>query len=39
MAAIAAQLLLATFVAILMGNGLSYFTNLLPKSPGLATTI
>jgi SET family sugar efflux transporter-like MFS transporter len=36
---IAAQLLQATFVAIVMGNGLSYFTDLLPNSPGLATTI
>ncbi|MCQ6562764.1 sugar efflux transporter [Paenibacillus mendelii] len=35
---IAAQLLQATFVAIVMGNGLSYFTSLLPDSPGLATT-
>lgn len=36
---IVAQLLLAIFVAIVMGNGLSYFTELLPNSPGLATTI
>ncbi|MBD1379901.1 sugar efflux transporter [Metabacillus arenae] len=36
---IAAQLLQATFVAIVMGNGLSYFTDLLPDSLGLATTI
>jgi MFS family permease len=36
---IAAQLLQAVFVAIVMGNGLSYFTELLPNSPGLATTI
>lgn len=36
---IAAQLLQATFVAIVMGNGLSYFANLLPHSPGLSTTI
>lgn len=36
---IAAQLLQATFVAIVMGNGLSYFTGLLPDSPGLATTL
>lgn len=35
---IAAQLLQATFVAIVMGNGLSYFTCMLPDSPGLATT-
>ncbi|WP_308162206.1 MFS transporter [Bacillus sp. ISL-18] len=34
-----AQLLQATFVAIVMGNGLSYFTDLLPHSPGLTTTI
>lgn len=36
---IAAQLLQATFVAIVMGNGLSYFAKLLPHSPGLSTTI
>ncbi len=36
---IPAQLLQATFVAIVMGNGLSYFTERLPHSPGLATTI
>ncbi|MFD0670044.1 sugar efflux transporter [Cohnella sp. GCM10027633] len=36
---IAAQLLQATFIAILMGNGLSYFTNLLPGSAGMATTL
>ncbi|MBS4219665.1 sugar efflux transporter [Bacillus sp. FJAT-49711] len=36
---IPAQLLQATFVAIVMGNGLSYFTERLPDSPGLATTI
>jgi len=36
---IAAQLLQATYVAIVMGNGLSYFTDLLPNSPGLSTTI
>jgi MFS family permease len=36
---IAAQLLQATSVAILMGNGLSYFTDLLPNSPGMSTTI
>ncbi len=36
---IAAQLLQATFVAIVMGNGLSYFAELLPNSPGLAATI
>ncbi|MFS0869037.1 sugar efflux transporter [Paenibacillus xylanilyticus] len=36
---IAAQLLQAVFVAIAMGNGLSYFTELLPNSPGLSSTI
>ncbi|MCR2821669.1 MFS transporter [Lederbergia panacisoli] len=36
---IPAQLLQAAFVAIVMGNGLSYFTERLPNSPGLATTI
>jgi MFS transporter, SET family, sugar efflux transporter len=36
---IAAQLLQATFVAIVMGNGLSYFTQMLPNSPGLSATI
>jgi MFS family permease len=36
---IVAQLLQATFVAIVMGNGLSYFTDLMPNSPGLSTTI
>ncbi|MEH7119709.1 sugar efflux transporter [Neobacillus vireti] len=36
---IVAQLLQAAFVAIVMGNGLSYFTDLLPHSPGLSTTI
>ncbi|ANY67168.1 MFS transporter [Paenibacillus sp. BIHB 4019] len=36
---IAAQLLQAAFVAIVMGNGLSYFTELFPHSPGLSTTI
>lgn len=36
---IIAQLLQATFVAIVMGNGLSYFTNMLPDSPGIATTL
>lgn len=36
---IAAQLLQAVFVAIVMGNGLSYFTELLPNSPGMSTTI
>ncbi|WP_337101142.1 sugar efflux transporter [Paenibacillus sp. YIM B09110] len=36
---IAAQLLQAVFVAIVMGNGLSYFTELLPNSPGMSSTI
>ncbi|SDX04242.1 sugar efflux transporter [Paenibacillus sp. CF384] len=36
---IAAQLLQATFVAIVMGNGLSYFSELLPHSPGMSTTL
>ncbi|PLS09570.1 sugar efflux transporter [Neobacillus cucumis] len=36
---IAAQLLQASFVAIVMGNGLTYFTDLLPNSPGLSATI
>ncbi|MFC5449853.1 sugar efflux transporter [Paenibacillus aestuarii] len=36
---IAAQLLQASFIAMVLGNGLSYFMNLLPNSPGLSTTI
>lgn len=36
---IVAQILQAAFVAIVMGNGLSYFTELLPKTPGRSTTI
>jgi SET family sugar efflux transporter-like MFS transporter len=36
---IAAQLLQAIFVAIVMGNGLSYFNDLLPHSPGISATI
>lgn len=36
---IAAQLLQAIFVAIVMGNGLSYFTDLMPNSPGISATI
>lgn len=34
-----AQIFEATFVAIAMGNGLSYFTDLLPDFPGLSTTL
>ncbi len=34
-----AQLLQAAFVAMLMGNGISYFTGLLPESPGVATSL
>lgn len=36
---IVAQLLQATSVAILFGNGLSYFAELLPDSPGLSATM
>lgn len=36
---IGAQLLQAVFVAIIMGNGLSYFTELLPNSPGMSSTV
>ncbi|WP_256217385.1 sugar efflux transporter [Paenibacillus sp. OV219] len=36
---IGAQLLQAVFVAIVMGNGLSYFTELLPNSPGMSSSI
>lgn len=36
---IAAQLLQAAFVAIVMGNGLGYFTELVPNSPGMSSTI
>ncbi|WP_226527501.1 sugar efflux transporter [Metabacillus niabensis] len=36
---IVAQLLQATYVAIIMGNGLSYFSDLLPNSPGMSATI
>lgn len=36
---IGAQLLQATYVAIVIGNGLSYFTDLMPDSPGMSTTI
>ena len=33
------QLLQASYIGIVMGNGLSYFQDLLPTSPGVATTI
>jgi len=36
---ITAQIIQAIFVAIVMGNGLSYFTDLLPESPGLSATL
>ncbi|SFT09732.1 sugar efflux transporter [Paenibacillus sp. BC26] len=36
---LAAQLLQASFVAIVMGNGLSFFSELLPNSPGMSTTM
>lgn len=36
---IAAQLLQAMFVAIIMGNGLSYFNDILPNSPGISATL
>lgn len=36
---IAAQILQASFIAIVMGIGLSYFQDLMPDSPGIATTI
>lgn len=36
---IGAQILQATFVAILMGNGLSYFSDLLPDFPGVSASI
>ncbi len=35
----AAQLLQASYIGIVMGNGLSYFQDILPGSPGVATTI
>lgn len=35
---IVAQVLQATFVAIVMGNGLSYFSDFLPHAPGVAAT-
>lgn len=36
---IAAQIFQAIFVAIVMGNGLSYFSDLIPNSPGLSATV
>ncbi|WP_156320897.1 sugar efflux transporter [Bacillus sp. JCM 19041] len=36
---IVAQLFQATLVAVLMGNGLSYFSDLIPTSPGIAATV
>ncbi|GLX65833.1 sugar efflux transporter [Paenibacillus glycanilyticus] len=36
---IVAQILQAVFVAIVMGNGLGYFTELLPNSPGMSSTM
>lgn len=36
---VAAQLLQATSVAIVFGNGLGYFAELLPHSPGLSATM
>nr|WP_286172010.1 sugar efflux transporter [Gracilibacillus phocaeensis] len=36
---IGAQIFQATFVAVVMGNGLSYFSNLLPHSAGVAATM
>ena len=36
---IASQIFLATFVAIVLGNGLSYFSDFLPNSPGIAATV
>lgn len=36
---VAAQLCQSIFVAIVMGNGMSYFTELLPDSPGMSSTI
>lgn len=36
---ILAQLLQATFIAIVMANGLSYFNDLLPNSPGYSASI
>ncbi|MGG0178897.1 sugar efflux transporter [Gottfriedia acidiceleris] len=35
----AAQILMASFTAILLGNGLSYFNELLPESPGVAASM
>ncbi|MFB7142329.1 sugar efflux transporter [Gottfriedia sp. NPDC056225] len=36
---IIAQLLQATYIAIVMGNGISYFNDLLPNSPGFSASI
>ncbi|WP_424474918.1 sugar efflux transporter [Oceanobacillus kimchii] len=36
---IVAQILQATFVAVVLGNGLSYFSDFLPNSPGVAATV
>jgi MFS transporter, SET family, sugar efflux transporter len=35
----AAQILMAAFTAILLGNGLSYFNELLPETPGMAASM
>lgn len=34
-----AQLLPASFIAVVLGNGISYFFELLPESPGMAATV
>lgn len=36
---IAAQILQATFIAVVLGNGLSYFSDFLPDSAGVAATL
>ncbi|MCJ7843203.1 sugar efflux transporter [Lederbergia sp. NSJ-179] len=36
---IAAQILQATFIAVVTGNGLSYFSDFLPDSAGVAATL
>lgn len=36
---IASQIFLAIFVAIVLGNGLSYFSDFLPYAPGIAATV